>query len=80
MHATDPRARARRRALGAAAALTLGLATVPLSGCEAATDAYCDVFENTRTCCDRAPGRHWDEASRTCVVLPPPLGPLVPPA
>lgn len=60
--------------------LTLGLATPALPGCEAATDAYCDVFESTRMCCDRAPGRHWDEASRTCVVLPPPVGPLVPPA
>jgi hypothetical protein len=76
----EERARARRRALRAAAALTLGLAAAPLTGCEAATDAYCRVFENTQTCCDRAPGRHWEESTHRCITLPPPLGPLVPPA
>lgn len=74
------RSEAHRRALRAAVALTLGFAGAASAGCERLTDTYCDVFEHTRSCCQRAPGGHYDEASHRCVYAPPPLGPLVPPA
>lgn len=75
------RAQAHRRALRAAAALTLGLAAAATTGgCEQLTDRYCDVFEHTRSCCQRRVGGSYDEASHRCVYAPPPMGPLVPPS
>lgn len=74
------RREATRRALRTAAVLTLGLVAAGSAGCEQVTSSYCAVLPETRYCCDRAPGRHYDEATGTCVVLPPPFGPLVPPA
>lgn len=76
----DLRAAARRRALRTAAAITLGWVSAASSGCEIATDAYCNVFPNTRMCCERAPGGHYDEPTGRCVYAPPPMGPLVPPS
>lgn len=71
---------ARARALRTARAVTLGLAlaaTVP--GCQAMTNAWCDVFTETRTCCDRAIGRYWDTSTNRCVAAIPVEGPIVPP-
>ena len=69
----------RRRALRAALAVTLGVGmAASVSGCEAVTDAYCGVFENSRFCCEREGWGTWDEATRSCE---PTMieGPFVPP-
>lgn len=78
----DAATRARRRALRTARAATLGLALAAgVAGCEAATNAWCDAFAQSRMCCERAPGRHWDAATARCeITMPPPfVGPIVAP-
>ena len=63
-------------------AITLGLALTGAAGCTQVTNAYCDVFPGTETCCARVPGRVWNPSTRTCDVRPPPppfVGPFVPP-
>jgi hypothetical protein len=49
--------------LPSALALVLGLA---LSGCDAATNAYCDMFPATEMCCRRLPNHTWNPTTRTC--------------
>jgi hypothetical protein len=71
---------ARARALRTARVVTLGLALAQTAGCESATNAYCDVFPGSETCCARNPGHTWDPATRTCnVSVMPVVGPVVPP-
>lgn len=78
--AETPEIRARRRALHTARAVTLGLALgAAAAGCEATTNAWCDVFTDTRYCCDRSPGRTWNTTTNRCDVALPVVGPIVAP-
>ena len=88
---SERRDRARRRALRAAQAVTLGLA---LAGCadshsvgDASADALvsdagfdaseCTDPPTTRACCELWAGGLWDDARRMCLIAVP--GPFVPP-
>ena len=74
----DDRSRARDKALRAAVAVTLGLATLGSIGCGRVIDVACETFDQNRYCCDRR-GWNWNESTRTCsgpIVIP---GPFVPP-
>ena len=78
--AVTPETRARARALQTARAVTLGLALgAAAAGCEATTNAWCDVFTDTRYCCYRAPGRSWNTTTNRCDVALPVVGPIVAP-
>lgn len=74
----DVRARARDKALRAAVAVTLGLATLGSTGCDRVLDAACETFDQNRYCCERRRWS-WDESTRTCQAPLPVPGPFVPP-
>ena len=63
-------AAARRGAVAVALALALGAGT---AGCERVGNAYCDVFTSTRYCCERSGTAVWDDATRSCHALAPPM-------
>ncbi|AKF11307.1 hypothetical protein [Sandaracinus amylolyticus] len=74
------RENARRKALQAARAVTLGLAiAATTAGCEQVVDRACafSFTENTRYCCERQPLSYYDPATRTCMRAM--IGPFVPP-
>ncbi|UJR85269.1 hypothetical protein [Sandaracinus amylolyticus] len=75
----DDRQNARRKALQAARAVTLGLAiATTAAGCEQVIDRACGFAENTRYCCER---RHfmWDSSASVCRPPLPVPGPFTPP-